>query len=309
MIKKILILAFLVLTVLTVRAQDQYQFNHYIANQGILNPAYNGTRDIISGLLIHRNQWLGFEGAPMNQALNVHGPIEDTDLGVGLVLVNDNIGFSNTFDAFGAVSYKLQLDSRDRFISFGLQAGVSSLVYDGTKAVVEEYGDPVFYSKESKFALNFGFGAYFYSDTYFIGFSIPKFFSNQFDNDAEKFKNQLDPKNMHTYLYGGYVFELEDVRVKPTLLMKQVYGAPMQFDISANVMFMDRLWLGLSYRTISDVVFLGEYIINDQFTVRYSFDYPISKLNQFNNYGTHEISLQFDFSFSKRPGMRSIRYF
>lgn len=144
MIKKILILAFLVLTVLTVRAQDQYQFNHYIANQGILNPAYNGTRDIISGLLIHRNQWLGFEGAPMNQALNVHGPIEDTDLGVGLVLVNDNIGFSNTFDAFGAVSYKLQLDSRDRFISFGLQAGVSSLVYDGTKAVVEEYGDPVF---------------------------------------------------------------------------------------------------------------------------------------------------------------------
>ncbi|WP_462317406.1 PorP/SprF family type IX secretion system membrane protein [Marinilabilia sp.] len=294
---------------LSVKGQNQYQFNHYIATQGLLNPAYNGTRDIISGLVIHRNQWLGFEGAPMNQALNVHGPIEDTNLGVGLAIVNDHIGLSNTLDAFAAASYKLQLDRNSRFLSFGLQLGASSLVYDGTQAQTNDPSDPVFDSKESKIAFNVGFGAYFYSDTYFAGFSIPKFFSDQFDVDSEDFKNTLDPKNMHMYLYGGYVFELEDIRVKPTLLMRQVYGAPLQFDVSANVMFMDRLWVGLSYRTISDVVFLGEYIINDQFTVRYSFDYPISELNQFNNYGTHEISLQFDFSFNKRPGMRSIRYF
>ncbi|WP_016776176.1 PorP/SprF family type IX secretion system membrane protein [Anaerophaga thermohalophila] len=295
----------------SLKAQDQYQFNHYIANQGLLNPAYNGTRDIISGLLIHRSQWLGMEGAPMNQALNVHSPIEETNLGVGLVLVNDHIGFSNTFDAFAAASYKLQIDRNDRFLSFGLQAGVSSLVWDGTKAEVNDPGDPVFDSKESKMIFNVGFGAYFYSDTYFAGFSVPKIFSNQFDEDpnVNDFKNTLDLKNMHSYLYGGYVFELEDVIIKPTMLVKYVYGAPLQLDITGNVMFMDRLWLGLSYRTISDVVFLGEYIINDQFTVRYSFDYPISELNQFNNYGTHEISLQFDFSFNSRPGMRSIRYF
>ena len=294
---------------LSLKAQNQYQFNHYIADQGLLNPAYNGTRDIISGIIVHRNQWLGLKGAPMNQALNVHGPIEDTNLGVGLAIVNDHIGLSNTLDAFAACSYKLQLDKNSRFLSLGLQLGASSLVYDGTKAQTSDPQDPVFDSKESKIAFNVGFGAYFYSDTYFAGFSIPKFFSDQFDTNANQFKNTLDPKNMHMYLYGGYVFELEDVRIKPTLLMRQVYGAPLQFDISGNVMFMDRLWVGLSYRTISDVVFLGEYIINDQFTVRYSFDYPVNELNQFNNYGTHEISLQFDFSFNKRPGMRSIRYF
>lgn len=290
------------------QGQDAYQFNHYIANQGLLNPAYNGTRDVISGLLIHRSQWLGMEGAPMNQALNVHGPIEETNLGVGLSLVNDHIGFSNTFDAFASASYRLQLDRNDRFISFGLQAGASSLVYDGLKAETSEI-DPVFSSKKTKLAVNFGFGTYFYSDNYFVGFSIPKFFSNQFDKGQQAFKNTIDPKNMHTYLYGGYVFDWGDYKIKPTMLMKQVYGAPMQFDVSANVLVMERLWLGLSYRTISDVVFLSEYVINDKFTVRYSFDYPISELNQFNNFGTHEISLQFDFSFNARPGMRSIRYF
>ena len=302
-------LVFLLISSGFIKAQDAYQFNHYIANQGLLNPAYNGTRDVISGLLIHRSQWLGMEGAPMNQALNVHGPIEETNLGVGLVLVNDRIGFSNSFDAFASASYRLQLDRNDRFISFGLQAGASSLVYDGVQAETISPSDPVFDNKESKIAVNFGFGSYFYSDDYFVGFSIPKFFSNQFDQGEQAFKNTLDLKNMHTYLYGGYVFDWGDYKIKPTMLMKQVYGAPMQFDVSTNVLVMDRLWLGLSYRTISDVVFLSEYVINEKFTVRYSFDYPISELNQFNNFGTHEISIQFDFSFNARPGMRSIRYF
>ncbi|TAJ14764.1 type IX secretion system membrane protein PorP/SprF [Marinilabiliaceae bacterium JC017] len=298
----------LVLVTGSVYSQNQAQYSHYIANQGLLNPAYNGTRDIISGLLIHRSQWIGIDGAPMNQALNVHGPIEDTNLGVGVMLMNDHIGFSNTLDFMGAVSYKLQLE-KDKFLSFGLQLGVSSLVYDATKAVTDAYMDPVFNGKESKLGFNFGFGSYFFAENYFAGFSIPKFFSHNFDLNQETFKNTIDFKNLHTYLYGGYIFEWGDVKVKPTALMRFVYGAPLEFDVSANVLLVEKLWLGLSYRSISEVVFLTEYVINEKFTVRYSFDYSLSSLNQHAKAGSHEIGLQFDFSFNKRPGMRSIRYF
>lgn len=305
----ILIVALLLVAVVRIDSQNQYQFNHYIANQGLLNPAYNGTRDIISGLMIHRSQWIGLDGAPMNQALNVHGPIEDTNVGVGLALVNDRIGFTNTFDLFGAASYKIQLDRDAKFMSFGLQFGLSSLVYDGTKAVVGDMNDPVWAGKESKLNFNFGFGTYYYTDDYFIGFSIPKFFSDQFDQNSSGFKNTIDFKNIHMYLYGGYIFDWYPVKVKPTILMKEVYGAPMQFDISANVLFAEQFWVGLSYRTISEMVFLFEYIINRQFTVRYAFDYPFSPINNYAKAGSHEVSLQFDFSFNKRPGMRSIRYF
>ncbi len=289
--------------------QDQYRFNHYIANQGLLNPAYNGTRDVISGLLIHRSQWIGFDGAPMNQALNVHGAIEDTDVGLGLSIVNDHVGFSNTLDLFAAGSYKIRLDRDEKFLSFGLQAGFSSLVYDGTKAVTGEYSDPVFEGKESKLNFNFGFGTYLYSDMYFVGFSIPKIFTNQFDEGSEGFKNTIDFKNMHMYLYGGYIFDWYPVKVKPTLLMKQVYGAPMQFDASVNVLLAEQFWIGMSYRTVSEAVLLLEYIINRQFTVRYSFDYSFSPISRYAKAGSHEIGLQFDFTFNKRPGMRSIRYF
>lgn len=308
MIRRTLIFVLLLLSGLTIKAQNQYRFNHYIANQGLLNPAYNGTRDIISGLLIHRSQWLGFEGAPMNQALNVHGPIEDTNLGLGLTLVNDHLGFSNTFDIMGAGSYRLEIDRR-KFLSLGLQMGFSSVVYDGTKAVTGQYMDPLFSGKESKFYFNAGFGGYLYAEDYFVGLSIPKFFSDNFDERTGKFKNKLDAKNMHIYIYGGYVFDWDPVKVKPSLLIKEVYGAPMQFDASVSVLLGEVVWLGLSYRTISEAVFLAEYMINRQFTVRYSFDYSFSPINQYAKAGSHEISLQFDFSFNRRPGMRSIRYF
>ncbi|MGQ1787230.1 MULTISPECIES: PorP/SprF family type IX secretion system membrane protein [unclassified Saccharicrinis] len=306
--KRIIISVVLVLVAGFAYGQDMVQFNHYIANQGLLNPAYNGTRDVISGLLIHRSQWVGFEGAPMNQALNVHGPIEDTNLGVGLSITNDAVGFSNNFDAFASASYKLMVDRR-KFVSFGLQLGVSSHVYDGNKAITEQFGDPLFYGKESKIGLNVGFGSYFYGENYFAGFSIPKMFTNNFDEDNDVYKNTLDFKNMHMYLYGGYVFDWNDIKVKPTLLFREVYGAPLQFDVSANVLLADAVWLGVSYRSISEVVFLTEYIINRQFTVRYSFDYSLNTLNTYAKYGSHEISLQFDFTFNRRAGMRSIRYF
>lgn len=290
------------------QAQNQAQYNHYIANQGILNPAYNGTRDVISGILIHRSQWIGMEGAPFNEALNVHGPIEDTNLGVGAFVTNDNIGFTNTFDFFGAASYKFQVD-RDKFVSLGLQLGVGSMSYDGTKSVAQDFGDPVFTGKQVKTNFNAGFGAYFYAENYFAGYSIPKFFSNKFDNANSEFKNTFSFSNQHHYLYGGYVFEWGEVTVKPTLLTRIVYGSPLEFDASANVLLMEKLWLGLSYRTMSDMVFLAEYIIDRQFTVRYSFDYTLSELNNYAKFGSHEISLQFDFTFHKRAGMRSIRYF
>ncbi|TCO09344.1 PorP/SprF family type IX secretion system membrane protein [Natronoflexus pectinivorans] len=311
MIKKYLILIGLVLTVGggMIIGQNQYQFNHYIANQGLLNPAYNGTRDIISGLMIHRSQWVGLEGAPMNQALNIHGPIEDTDVGLGLSIVNDRIGFTNTLDLFGAASYKLRLDYDEKFLSFGLQFGLSSMVYDGTDAVIIDYEDPLFSGKETKLNFNFGFGAYYFSDDYFIGFSIPKFFTDQFDERSEGFKNSIDYKNIHKYLYGGYVFDWHPVKVKPTLMIREVYGAPLVFDFSTSVLLADQVWVGLAYRSISDMVFLLEYIINRQFTVRYSADYPFNSMNRHAKFGSHEISLQFDFSFNRRPGMRSIRYF
>lgn len=291
------------------RAQDQAVYNHYIANQGILNPAYNGTRDVISGLMVFRSQWTGFEGAPYTGALNVHGPIDKVkNLGVGVVLQNDNIGFTNNLEFSAAASYKLKLD-RKNTLSLGLQMGFKNVVYDGTKAVTVDYGDPLFTERISKFGFNFGFGGYLYSSKYFAGLSIPRFFQNKYDSNKEEIKNTVSFKDLHIYAYGGYVFPINDLKVKPTGLLRIVPGAPIEMDVSCTVLLMEKLWVGLSYRTVSDLVLLAEYQIDSKWAVRYSFDYPISEIHKYAKAGSHELGVQFDFSFKKRPGMRSIRYF
>jgi len=308
MIKKSLILIVLLLGGIKVFSQNQYLFNHYIANQGILNPAYNGSRDVYSGLLLHRSQWIGFPGAPLTTALNVHGAIEETKVGLGLSIVNDHLGFSNTLDFMAAGTYRIELDRGEKNLMFGLQLGASSMIYDGTQAITEMFGDPVFNGKTTKLFFNAGFGTYFYSEDYFFGFSIPKFFANSFDDEYEQFKNKLDFKKIHFYLYGGYIFELGMVKVRPTLLIKEVYGAPMQLDVSGSVLLAEIIWLGLSYRSTSDAVFFMDWIINRQFTLRYSFDYSFSPIARYAKAGSHEVSLQFDFTTYKRPGMKTIRH-
>lgn len=307
--KKLLILLIGLFILRVGYSQDLAQYSHYIGNQGLLNPAYNGTRDVLSGILVHRSQWVGFEGAPMTDGLNVHGPIEDTPLGVGLVFQNDHIGFSNTFDFFVAGSYKLKLPKKNQFISVGLQAGLQSFIYDASQAITETYGDPVFNGKSSKFGFNFGLGAYYYADKYFIGFSVPKFLYNNFDPNKEGYKSTFDIYNTHMYLYGGYLYKIIETQMKTTMLVKSVVGAPLQFEVSVSALLANKFWLGLSYRSLNDMVFLTEYIINKQFTLRYSFDFPFSDINHVSKVGTHELALQYDFSLNKRAGMRSIRYF
>lgn len=310
-VRYIMIFAVLSATTL-VRAQDQAVYNHYIANQGVLNPAYNGSRDVISGLLLFRSQWTGFKGAPYTGAFNMHGPITSIkslrNAGVGVVLTEDKIGFTNQLEFFVAGSYKLKLDNRNT-LSLGLQLGFKNIVYDGKKAVLVDYGDPVFDGRVSKFGFNFGFGAYLYTTKYFAGLSIPRFFVNKYNSDKQEIKNTVSMKDCHIYAYGGYVFDIDDIKFKPTALMRIVPGAPLTFDVSCEVMPVKNLWVGVSYRTVTDVVFLAEYQINKRLGVRYSFDYPINDIRKYTVAGSHEIGIQFDFQTKRAPGMRSIRYF
>lgn len=304
--KRILpIIIFLLTTVLY--GQNQKQYNHYIADQGLLNPAYNGTRDVISGILVLRNQWMGIDGAPVTQAINVHAPIGLTNLGAGLSIANENIGATHTLDFYGSLAYRIYFH-RNQTLSLGLQLGFNSFALDGDKIVSLDNTDQALYSS-SNFALNSGVGAYYYTSKMFIGFSIPEFFSNQYDTGTGSYKSTLKFRELHYYLYGGYVFEINDnLAIKPTLLNRVVSGAPWQLDIAGNCLLYKKIWLGLSYKSSKEMVFLTEYIINNKLTVRYSYDYPFSELNQVKNIGSHELGIQFDIIIPK-PVLRSIRYF
>lgn len=305
-------------------AQDQAVYNEYIKTQGILNPGYNGARGNMSGLMVFRSQWTGFEGAPYTLGLNFSSPLENFSrklkkIGAGVVLQNDREGLTNHLEFSVAGSYRV-LDQRKLKLQLGLSMGVNNMQIRGTEAHPVDYGDPMFLGNISKFGFNFGFGGFLWSEkndnNFFVGLAIPKFFATKYDTDKQMIRHTVSMRDLHTYLYGGYLFEISNngTLLRPTALFRIVPGAPMEIDISGSVFLMDKLWVGLSYRTVSEVVVFAEYQITKMFSVHYSFDYSISPIRQYAKFGSHELSVKYDFVGGKgksKPGTRSksIRYF
>ncbi|MDO4461696.1 MAG: PorP/SprF family type IX secretion system membrane protein [Bacteroidia bacterium] len=305
-------------------AQDQAVYNEYIKTQGILNPGYNGARGSMSGLMVFRSQWTGFEGAPYTVGLNFASPLDNFSrklkkIGAGIVIQNDHEGLTNNLEFSVAGSYRV-VDERRLKLQLGLSLGVNNKRINGAEAITSDYGDPMFTGNISKFGFNFGFGGFLWSEkndnNFFAGIAIPKFFATKYDTNTQQIKHTVSMKDLHTYIYGGYLFEVSNngTLLRPTALMRVVPGAPMQFDISGSVFLMDKLWLGLTYRTVSEAVLFAEYQITKMFSVHYSFDYSISPIREYAKFGSHEFSIKYDFVAGKgksKPGTRSksIRYF
>lgn len=71
--------------------QQDSQYTQYMYNPTIVNPAYAGSRDVMSIFGLYRAQWVGLEGAPKTGTLSMHTPIENSKIGLGFSLINDNI--------------------------------------------------------------------------------------------------------------------------------------------------------------------------------------------------------------------------
>ncbi|MFN7014483.1 MAG: PorP/SprF family type IX secretion system membrane protein, partial [Bacteroidia bacterium] len=141
----------LTLIIFSANAQNDIQFSHFMFNELIYNPAVAGNSNKIHANLVARQQWMGVENAPSTQFLNAHTWLEKIGGGVGLVILNDKLGFENSLTARLNYAYHLKL-SEKATISAGLSAGFINKRLDGTKLIFEEAGDQyAIYARQSAF--------------------------------------------------------------------------------------------------------------------------------------------------------------
>ena len=288
-------------------AQQDPQFTQYMFNLLALNPAYAGSEERVSLKALSRHQWVGFEGAPTTQTLTVHSPLGHESLGLGGTIMRDSHGPITQYTFMADFAYRMFMG--DAKLAFGLKGGLN--LFQGQFAELNPLvaGDQVFQQNVStKLDPQFGFGMMYYSDRYFLGLSTPKLVRTEFfDTDSLAFVSSPGQR-AHYFLTGGYVFDLGTYhKFKPTFLVKAVNGAPLSFDLSANFLFFEKFWLGAMYRHTDAVGALAQYHITNDFTVGYSYDYPLSTLRNYSG-GSHEIMLGFAFG-NKLKGIRSPRYF
>jgi len=292
------------LTCYTGFAQQDAQYTQYMYNTININPAYAGSRGVMSIFGLHRTQWVGLDGAPTTNAFSINTPINNSNLGVGVSFVNDKIGPTNDNTISADLSYTIQT-SEEFKLSFGIKASGNLFNLDVNRLNPADANDPNLQNFNNEFSPNFGAGIYLHSDKMYFGLSVPNFLQDSRYNDNEVAVFQ---ERMNFYAIGGYVFDISpSVKFKPAFLTKVVTGSPLQVDASANFLFFDKLMLGAAYRWDAAMSALAGFQVTDGLFIGYSYDRETTQLRNYNS-GSHEVFLRFEL-FNKVSKLVSPRFF
>lgn len=286
----------------SLQAQQDPQYTQYMHNTMSVNPAYAGSRGHSVYTAIGRTQWVGFDGAPNTQNLSYDTPLGNSGLGLGINLMNDQIGPSSELYLNANLSYAVETGEEGN-LAFGLRLGGRLLNIDwskGTTTDVENF-PPV-----NKFLPTIGAGIYYYQPEWYIGLSVPNILTTD-HYDAENPIGEAAIERMHFFLIAGYIYDInEDIKFKPAALLKAVSGAPLSLDVSANFLFNERFRAGLAWRWGDAISGLLGFQASDSLLIGYSYDLTTSNYNVTNS-GTHEIMLRYEVLRDTR--YRSPRFF
>lgn len=231
-------------TALVSYAQQDAQFTQYMYNTINVNPAYAGSRGALSVFALHRTQWMGIDGAPVTNTLSINTPLNDSNIGLGVSIINDKIGPTHENTISADLSYTIPTSETFK-LSFGIKATANLFDLNSYELNPLVPVDPSL-QNYTKFNPNVGAGIYLHSNKAYIGFSAPNFIETNRYSDNEVIINK---EKVNYYLIGGYVFDLNnDLKFKPAIISKLVEGAPLQMDMSANFMFNNKFLVGVAYR-------------------------------------------------------------
>ncbi len=281
----------LLLGVGLVQAQKEPQYTQYMYNIGSFNPAYVGTVESPEIIGLYRAQWVDVPGAPTTIRAGANIPFKNERTGLGINIVNDELGPSRQTYLDVAYSYQIQLSDETR-LSFGLNAGGSMLDIDYSRGTFENPSDPSILGENyNSFYPTIGAGLFMYhEEDWYLGVSVPNFLTNGLYNDEVA---TIVEDNMQFNAIGGYVFQLGDrTKFKPAFLVNYLEGSPVTVNLSANFQFIDALTIGASYRIDNAVSGLAGFQISNAMFIGYSYDYATNGLGEYSG-GSHEAILKF----------------
>ena len=304
----------LILTTLAplLKAQQDPMFSQYMFNGMAVNPAYAGSRDVLSLTGLARAQWVSVPGAPTTQTFAAHTPDRSGRYGFGLTMVNDKISYLNQTLVNGAFALRIPL--RTGTLALGLQGMVSSYRINWNQAYLINPNDAILGTNARNMLLpNAGVGVYYSNDRWFAGAAAPRLLINSISEGKPGISLSQSTRDLailsrHFFVWTGVALNMsQDVVFRPTLLLKYVEAAPTELDLTAHFILKEKYWIGASYRTGDGVLGMLQYQINPQFMAGYSYDFPLTQLSRFTS-GTHELMLRYEFRYGSEA-VRSPRFF
>jgi len=304
--KRFLLQLLIIVCPIAAMSQNEVTYSQYMFNNLLVNPAYAGYKEDININLLSRNQWVGIKGAPTTQSLIVDGAFfNNKNVGLGLAVLNDRVGIQGQTAIMANYAYRLPVSETGR-LSFGIGLGAMQFSLNSDKAIISDQTDATFSGVQNYLSPDAKLGIHYSDDFFYAGLSANNLLTTALNknNQAARFV-ALPP--VHIFLTVGALVNVnENVKMKPSLMLRDDPNNMGNFDINASFLFKDVLWLGGSYRMGVDMwkktnnlnatfqqnslVGLVEVFVAKQFRIGYAYDYSLSDLRSYSS-GSHEISL------------------
>ena len=279
------------------QAQQMPQYSQYTFNDYMINPAVAGTHNYLQVRAFSRMQWLGIDGSPQTYSISAYGPTKDQPMGYGGYIYGDYTGPTSKLVFKGSYAYNIPINSSIR-ISGGLSAGGIQYKIDGTQLETRDPDNVIDGAVRSQFVPDASAGIYVYSTYFFAGVSAHQLLGNKLSKiapagDTIKGINRL---KQHFYLAGGYNFIMNrDLLIQPSLLVRQMFPATPQVEVTVRAIYQRIVWGGISFRTSDAVSVMGGYNHENRWYFGLSYDFTYSQLRQYSR-GTVEVMFGLKFN-------------
>ncbi|MCV9385427.1 PorP/SprF family type IX secretion system membrane protein [Reichenbachiella ulvae] len=285
-------------------AQDQRVYSQFFMNPYVLNSAYAGSAGYTTIYGVHRQQWIGLEGAPMNSHVSFHTPLE-SNFSIGAFAYNDNVDAINSSGAKITGGYLMELDRRNRsYIRFGLSVGGGYSGYD-----IEAGNDPTLLAltgtNTSYVTADVGLSYYFRD--FNVGLSIPNLIGRDVVSPDAFSSVQLKPWE-NIMINANYRFLLnKSLAIEPHLIYRFSLVNMPQYEAAVMAHLGHIVWAGLSYREDLSMAALFGIKIQERYAIGFSYEYGNTELEGYSS-GTLEVSLGINVGDKKKKQKQGLSF-
>jgi type IX secretion system PorP/SprF family membrane protein len=290
-------------------AQQDPQYSQYMFNQMAVNPGYAGSHDVICLTAVHRQQWVGIEGAPVTPVFTVSAPFKmfGASHGVGLTVMSDRIGYYT--DVSAGLSYAFQ-----KSLGAGkLGIGISGIFLNKALSA-PEWKPPetindlkIPGTNESVMGFDMGLGVYYRNEKVYLGLS-----STHLLEPALRYAEKEEAKyklKRHYHVMTGCLLPLNNPswEFAPSLMVFSD-GTASQITTNVNVMYNKKVWGGMGYRLNDAVIAMIGVDLFSGLKIGYAFDYTYTGINKyFSSGGSHEVMVNYCFSIVKEKVVKKYK--
>ncbi|MBE9469546.1 MAG: type IX secretion system membrane protein PorP/SprF [Bacteroidetes bacterium] len=313
--KKFFSLSILLLIFYVSSAQYDSQFCLNMFNHMAINPGYAGSKDAVSLVLLGREQWMGFDGAPTTQVFSIHTPFKlfNAQHGAGLSLSNDKIGFETNLGIHLAYSYHKTVGQGN--LGIGFNAGVINQSLSPDWKYPEQASDPAVPvgGDDKPMIFDLGLGAFYQTDNFYFGIS-----STHLNQPKIKYKEGIiDDKysyiSRHYYITAGYTYQLANplFEFRPSVFIESDKTSS-QYSVNGIVMYNKRFWGGVSYRLTDAAIAMFGVEFLSGLNIAIAYEMPATtKINYKYQSGSFEFVINYTFKVSvekEKNIYKSIRF-